>query len=1733
MKATLPILWRHAHAYIQMVYACKGVDCRTTKKIQTHNVKMWLKLCSPFRSCLSTPSLSYNSVLLSAIFVFQRARAVAFGYYKTPKFKESRVYMQEKEIESLNFFRAWLKFLPGREEKREKHDAHRQRDEKRGSRDKRKRHYVLSNLTFYFRIQFVTLDLHIKVKPSQKSVHTENLIVYFDEHPVFTFQQVQYMAIPSGEKSSINRNATKGLSQQHNKLWQVTLVIDEMRVVFPYQYNFAEVFSEEAVNIVKWIKLVHKRAKKPFTEDSPLPSDFSIKAKNLTVELGDDPFEVKLRNNYELLEDEYHESLKRKKMLDEKIETFRKTHLMLPASKVNELYATLTKKNADIYIQRSKQLYSGAPLRSRLVRWQFEQFELLALADPSYHGTQRVVELIQHLDPESPYPEEGLEFSTLWCRKVNGSIKAVTCQLRDFPQLLLDWRDFNWWGTLAGAEQEASHRAKRTSVVEVGYPWSNMTVERSMSSLKFYHDLTWGNMTYGSCWDPVVAQVNLALERVNRPSADLSPPLAWWDKARLLLHGRLTVSARQLSMLQHVSLHPYNDTELFEVAWTDAIVDWTNGKIIMKGNLDMYVHTASRYNESRLLHIPNLKVNMKFNWLCLGNPQDHHSIMPCAPDKVPEYSTWQEHDSYRAFRSQNLNLSVSLETKMAALETADSIPTLLLSENRAPDRQACLREEIRRAQSCWRSIISGSRAHFLLHEKLVKPFQYALPVLQNAGQCRTADAGMSNALVISNLDRPLLFQPGRSKQLSINKRCTRACTPQVCTYVANLSKLEFKSAILGGQPKLTRRGPLFDNVKPRKTQLTRHVKSLQLAVALHKFQVCYWTSLAKQHGFELLAGRLQLSSEHALTLEPVRDGLLHSSGSALRAFPITPRANWSVVYMNCELGDSEVWLYNTSSESAAGDQAAIKSLDPPAPRYFLSVSRVSYGRETKVRTTGMAALTEEEDTPTHLLAVHGLRGAWTKHNRDVVFGLFDSYVGAKLLRRNLSTDALRGFRVDAQPLASPEMRPSPRPARRGASPAVSMLQQLVSESSGPRTVYTEDVEGPGTEEEQLHGVAACQANDVLHKNWLVELVNSQVMLRGCETSGYVIVSAAKAQILQRLHSPVWKENTLVSKTTWVGSLDFMQYYATVDVGERGPSEDGVVWLTLDNIEERASTVINDLPDLVGSGQGVGGVVSNTVGGASDPNTAPLQLQRIISRCGCQFFYASYGENIDPDGLEEVPPLPDEEEEEPWGREAAVDAFTLTHHDLEVCSNPLQYAMVLDLVNNLLLYVEPRRREANERLQRMRFRLQLSAGEDHRTPILQLQDQVRSLLSMQRHLEREAYQVQRSLNDDPGNPDLEADLAHLEHEIHECKEKLSASSKELAMIISCYRETQVAALKTHQRASSHDQEVSVVRRAEVCFKHAHWRLTDVDGQLGIADLVLSNFLYSRLTKSNDSVEHLLELGNMKVTNLLPNQAYKASDCLFHLQEVLQPTELQPHVPLERQRALRIFCRVRAPVGGISVKEHLEVNLVPITIGLTHAFTRRMLRFFFLTRDTEKSEDHLEEEPKPVTHTRRARRSQQPPASTSRDDIEKMKERAEKNQTFLYIKIPEVPLRLSYKGEKEKNLEDLNDCSLVLPTIELHNRTCTWLDLLMVIKNDARKVLLSQAIKQKLQIKSHQQQPQQQQGSSSEDSSQPQEEDKARLLLGAKLLVSVPFKCTRLRVCIIAITNGLSLCLVYGH
>ncbi|XP_055610568.1 protein hobbit isoform X2 [Uranotaenia lowii] len=1439
----------------------------------------------------------------------------------------------------------------------------------------------------------------------------ENIFIKIDDQHIFTFKDVDCQQLSEMDALRGERKHYEHFRLASNKVWLTSIGV--VRIIFPYDHDFYGAIVNEFVSIYKWLKVIHGYKKKPFTENSPLPSDMFIQIKEFLMEMSDDPFEVKLRDNYVLLLDEFNESVKRKVLFDQKIAQLCSERLILPTGTLEELNANFIKMNSEIYIQRSKQLAKTEPPRTRLIAWIMTDLEIMAMADPSVHGAENAVRVIREIDAESPWPEEGIEFVTLWCRAVNVSCTEWKFMLRDYPQPMFHVKAMHLFGHLAGAEMAPPRRAKRDVDIEIGDPFGTHTIQRSMTSIKFYHDFDWEldylAYAFGPCWEPVMAQCNLMMEKISAPSRDPSPPLPFWDKMRLLMHGRLTIIAKQFTILLHASLDPYNTTEEMELTWNNCGIVYTNAKIMFKGDLNVYVRTASRYDDCRLLHLPNLRLTFKLNWICLANPNDHHAVIPCAPDKLPEYSSNQVHDSFRAFRSQNLNIGISFEIKQ---NTSDQdIPNLVL-------------------------------------------------------------------------------------------------------YGSTLRWFESLKLILSGVTRPTRRGLVFNNVRPRKKQLSRHYRRANLQMSLHKFQIFYWMSHALNRGFQLNGGRISLSSEHTLTLSPIDDGLIHR-----------PRADWSIMYMNSELNDAEIWLRtNTIIDRTYGSSESISNSNGDICRYyFLSVARVSYGREALL----VNGTEREKDTPTHKLVVYDLKGAWTKDNRDVAFALFDSFMKSQRLKNNLQTEALKCFRKEGNNTPLKQSRNSQDKGssssqhhsvsqahlrdrqRQETSDGLVMLQQLISEADHKSVVFSDDLSAQ-TRQQQLKGLQACQDGDVLHYNWFISLVNSQVLLKGCETSGYVILSAAKAEILQRVHRPVWRDHTIVSKTTWVGSLECMQYYATVSAEDGDTREMAeIMWLTVDNIQEkdRDSTAINeypDLPHLVGSGQSVGGVVSETVGVSGDSykdGKCPIQLQRIVSRCKCEFFYVSYGEtSIDPTTISEVPPPPVEESLSPWeNQDEPVDAFTLMHHDLDVCTNSLQYAMILDIVNNLLLYVEPQRKEALERLARMRFQLQLHSSEDQKRPIQHLQTEIRGLMSRIRCFEKDIHFITKARLEEGDNDELRIEYDDVQKIIREHKEVLSNKSDELDIMLSCYNETQLSA-SNRLATIRKDKPLTIVRANEICFKHAQWRLTEADGQIGIADLILSNFLYTKNSKSDNSVDHLLELGYIRINNLIPRDSYT---------EVLCPTEIQRDMPVDHKRVLRVFCREKPPVGGISVKEHFEINVVPVTIAISKKFYNTMLKFCFPDRDALEVEanDDLEDGASSSSTSSLATKSSSKKSSASsskgkksakdsnfyvkiQDDVEKMKERAEKNKLFIYIKIPEVPVKVSYKGNKEKNIEDITDLSLLIPTLEYHNVTWTWLDLLLAMKSDSRRVLLSQAIKQKLKLKK----------ALVDEQPSPQEEDKAKMLFG---------------------------------
>lgn len=53
-------------------------------------------------------------------------------------------------------------------------------------------------------------------------------------------------------------------------------------------------------------------------------------------------------------------------------------------------------------------------------------------------------------------------------------------------------------------------------------------------------------------------------------------------------------------------------------------------------------------------------------------------------------------------------------------------------------------------------------------------------------------------------------------------------------------------------------------------------------------------------------------------------------------------------------------------------------------------------------------------------------------------------------------------------------------------------------------------------------------------------MNSQIVLKGIESEGCVLVAAGNTRILNRLHTPVWSKGELFNKKTWVGNVENLQ-----------------------------------------------------------------------------------------------------------------------------------------------------------------------------------------------------------------------------------------------------------------------------------------------------------------------------------------------------------------------------------------------------------------------------------------------------------------------------------------------------------------------------------------------------------------------------------------------------------------
>ena len=87
------------------------------------------------------------------------------------------------------------------------------------------------------------------------------------------------------------------------------------------------------------------------------------------------------------------------------------------------------------------------------------------------------------------------------------------------------------------------------------------------------------------------------------------------------------------------------------------------GQLDIDGKLHVFMHTASKYDDCRCLHFPKATCSMVFNWSCQGDPHDHHSPMPCVPERITHRNGSEEYDTYANFRSKCLDWNINLDVQ--------------------------------------------------------------------------------------------------------------------------------------------------------------------------------------------------------------------------------------------------------------------------------------------------------------------------------------------------------------------------------------------------------------------------------------------------------------------------------------------------------------------------------------------------------------------------------------------------------------------------------------------------------------------------------------------------------------------------------------------------------------------------------------------------------------------------------------------------------------------------------------------------------------------------------------------------------------------------------------------------------------------------------------------------------------------------------------------------------------
>ncbi|ORY91255.1 golgi-body localization protein domain-domain-containing protein [Syncephalastrum racemosum] len=373
-------------------------------------------------------------------------------------------------------------------------------------------------------------------------------------------------------------------------------------------------------------------------------------------------------------------------------------------------------------------------------------------------------------------------------------------------------------------------------------------------------------------------------------------------------------------------------------------------------------------------------------------------------------------------------------------------------------------------------------------------------------------------------------------------------------------------------------------------------------------------------------------------------------------------------------------------------------------------------------------------------------------------------------------------------------------------------------------------------------------------------------------------------------------------------------------------------------------------------------------------------------------------------------------------EEECDTVTVQFPQLSISATPSQYHAFHCVVSDLLMYQETAEKERLDRLHELILAMETNNNtslQAIRTQVLELQHAVRTCTRGydKRALLDQLYLTMRTVQ-----------------------------------ILPTYQQQQHHIL--HQNKKRHEDTIQLSML--FFFEQLMWEMCDNSGQ-PFCEWILQD-THVAIKRHERSSTFALEVGRVHGNDTTG--------------PVLAPYHAGPRRQHDRIKMVRVFLASLAPVGGIPIVQHLEINLHPLRLQLTYDFGKALAAYIFQSpsapptataptsristatfdndlwssdEDSIKKRKRLRKRrPSPATqsliaHSIQERRGSHPPAIMTAEEVMIMKRRASSNRTFLYIKIPGAKHCLSYRGPKRRNIEDLSDFVFRQPDLEYRNRT----------------------------------------------------------------------------------------------